>query len=230
MRLRHIERGTRLDINEKAGNHDESPTYEAIFYDIHDLINETSFIVQCSKLNRNFSSIDRDTVLEISFTIGPSVYTFTGRASGKMYTDMVIIEQLSEIDELNRRKYQRDEIRVEVRVYGLPEEQVNGPRFVHPTVRPAMVDVSFDISAGGMCVVTNTSLTSEYDPFYLVEFSLTDKDTFLLPAKLVRRSKYARSRIGKFDYGFQFLFDGRPDEMSHLTKAILSKKLSFFSA
>ena len=228
MVLRLIERGTQLHISDPAGQVDGIIEYDAIFHDIHDLVRETSFIVQCSKLNRNYSRLDRNAVLNISFTNGPNIYSFTGRIAGKMYTDMIIIEQASEIETLNRRIYQRDEIRVEVRVYGLPEERMNDSRFYIPETKPALTDVSFDVSSGGICIISNTVLNSEHDPNYLVEFSFSDKDRFVLPSKLVRRSKYARSRVGKYDYGFQFIFDNLPDEKGRLTKAILSKKLSFF--
>jgi len=226
MVLRFIERGTRLQIVEKDGLADEKKAYDAIYHDMHDLINETSFVVKCPEMNKNYESIAMNTPFVISFTIGSNVYTFKGRVIGKMYSDSVIIEQTSNIETLNRRKYQRDEIRTEVRIYSLTEEQLQGPRFARPGTQPLMVEVSFDISAGGMCIITNSLLNPSYDPYYLIEFSLSDKDWFLIPAQLVRRSSHARSRIGKHDYGFQFIFKENSDERIHLTKAILNKKLS----
>ena len=230
MQLRHIERGTRLQIRPVSNQGVDDEVYEALFHDVHDLVKETSFVVQCSRLNRNYLQIGRNTVLEVSFTKGPEVYTFTGRVISKMYSDMVIIEQVAEIMTLNRRIYQRDEIRVEVKVYGLPEDMCNERRFVQPVSKPLLSDVSFDISAGGMCIVTNVVLKSDCDPYYLLEFSLSSKDQFLLPSIAVRKSNFARSRIGKFDYGFQFIFDNMPDEKSRLTKSILSKKLSYIKS
>ena len=226
MVLRLIQRGTHLQISVPTGQESGSEMYEATFYDMHDLIRETSFIVQCAELNKNFSSLNRDTALEISFTQGSNIYSFTGRAASKMRNDLVIIEQLTDIETLNRRIYQRDEILVEVRVYGLPEELVAEPRHKAPEGKPAMVDVSFDVSSGGMCILSNTVLASEYDPYYLLEFSFSDKDWFLLPSRLVRRSKYARSRVGRYDYGFEFLFASLPEEKTRLTKTILTKKLA----
>ena len=73
--------------------------------------------------------------------------------------------------------------------------------------------------------MTNILLSSKYDPYYLVEFALSEKDTFLLPAKLVRRSNYPRTKIGRYDYGFQVIYDKMPEEKARLTRAILHKKL-----
>ena len=226
MRLGLIERGTRLKIGVQDVSGIESDAYDATFYDMHDLINETSFIVQCLKLNRNLNKLDKNAVLDISFSIGATVHTFTGRAAGKMYNDMVIIEQIDEIETVNRRKYQRDELHVELRLYELSEDKINESKYASPQTPPVLVDMSFDVSSGGMCIITDASLKPEYDPYYLAEFSLGEKDTFILPAKLVRRSKYARSKVGKNDYGFKFMFENMPNEMGRLTKAILSEKLS----
>jgi len=227
MILRYIERGTNLQIDAKMEGEAESTIYEATFYDLYDFVNETSFVVQSSKLNRDFSRIDQSVVMYISFMRGEFIYSFTGRASGKMYNDMVIIDVLSGIEELNRRTYDRDEIRVDVKVYGLPEDQISEVKYMKPVGKPAMSDVSFDISSGGMCIISNTVLKSEFDPYYLVEFSFGTWDQFLLPAKLVRKSNYARTKIGRFDYGFEFIFDHLPNEKGRLTKAIVNKKLSY---
>ena len=204
--------------------------YSATFYDMYDVKTDRSFIAKSSDLSKAYNSFDRDTEIRVSFAQGPNVYSFAGRAIGKTQSDMVIIEQTTEIDTENRRKFERDEIRVEVKIYPLLETQTSESRYAIPNERPIITDTSFDVSAGGMCIVTNTTFNTRYDPYYLVEFSITDKELFLLPAKLVRRSNYARSRIGKYDYGFQFLFEHMPEETGRLTKAILSKKLSFFGS
>ena len=229
MILRLIKRGTQLNIIDRSAQGDDTGVYEALFHDMHDVVKGTSFVIQCSKLNRNYDKVGPNAVLEISYIEGPTIYKFTGRIAGKVYTDMLIIEQLSEIEELNRRIYQRDEVRVEVKIYGLPDTELSSAKFVIPDIKPALSDVSFDVSAGGMCIITNAALNSEYDPYYLIEFSLSDKDRFLLPAKVVRKSKHPRTRIGRCDYGFQFIFDNMPDEKGRLTKAILNRKLSFLS-
>ena len=227
MQLRHIERGTHMQIRFKTEQGDEYETYDAVFNDIHDPESETLFTVQCSKMNRNYSNLGQDSLLEIDFTMGPEVHTFTGRAVSKTSGDLVAIEQLTEIDTTNRRFFQRDEIRVDVRLYALPEEKINERKYSPPVNKPVFTDVSFDISAGGICIVTNKILKSEHDQYYLIEFSLSNMDQFLLPAKVVRKSEFIRSKIGKYDYGFQFIFDNMPKEKSRLTKSILNKKLLY---
>ena len=70
MVLRYIERGTSLQIIEGTERDAESNIYDATFYDLYDHVNESSFVVQCSKLNRDFSKIEPNTILHITFTRG----------------------------------------------------------------------------------------------------------------------------------------------------------------
>jgi c-di-GMP-binding flagellar brake protein YcgR len=181
----------------------------------------------CSWLYENFDRLCLGARLNVSFNADAFTYSFIGAAKEKLRANgLVMIEQLTEVEELRRRQFDRDELRVNVKVYGLPEAKVTQSRFDKPEGPPELVDVSFDVSSGGVCVVTNTLLSSKFDPYYLVEFTLTDKDYFLLPAKLVRRSNYPRTKIGRYDYGFQLLYEHLPEEKGRLTRAILSRKLS----
>ena len=225
MLLRHIDKGTRLQIIVNPENAEIREEYEASFYDMHNIVSEKSFIVQCSKLYRHLDTLDQNADMEVSFSQGASVYTFFGAIIGKKQ-DMVILEQMGDVKTVNRRIYQRDELRVDVRVYKLREDMQNERKYSQPTEGPVLTELSFDISAGGMCIITNKFLKPEYHKFYLIEFNMGDKERFLLPAEIVRRSNYLRSAVGKFDYGFKFIFDNMPEEKSRLTKAILGKKLS----
>jgi len=44
---------------------------------------------------------------------------------------------------------------------------------------------------------------------------------------LVRRSNYPRTKLGRYDYGFQFIYEKLPEEKARLTRAILNKKLQY---
>ena len=226
MVLGHIERGMRLIMRAGSESGHNDNVYTATFQNIHDLTTESTFVAKSAELSKHYSGFDGNEALEVSFSNGPNIYTFSGRVIGKKSGDVIIVEQLTDIETLNRREYQRDEIRVETKVYPLSEESINDSKVTRTTGAPVLTDVSFDISVGGMCIVTNKSLDTKYDPYYLVEFTINNRDGFILPSKLVRRSNYARSRIGKYDYGFQFLFKNATEDMARLTKAILSKKLS----
>ena len=223
MVLGHIERGTHLFIFEELNKAAISDVLEA---DFHYLENDTSFVVRSNKLYERFDSLDRSAHLNISFMTGPYVNSFHGFAKEKLRGGMVLIEQLTDIISHNRRQFDRDEIRVPVWLYDLPESIRNKSFFEKPTYEPVLTETTFDVSIGGMCIITNKTINPERDPFYLAEFSLMERDYHILPAKLVRRSNYSRTSIGRYDYGFQFVLDNMPDEKARLTKGIIYRKIS----
>jgi len=226
MNLKYLERGTKLKIFEEYDMRAVSEEYDAVFKYFE---TETLFIIFSPEIYENYDKLNADAILNISFMTDFNIYIFTGRAVEKQRTSgMILVEQLAEIVTINRRKYTRDEMRVRVRAYGLSEKKLESTYFDLPDAVPELVDMTYDISVGGVCVISNTLLTCKYDPYYLIDFTLTanDKDAFVLPSKLVRRSNYPRTKIGRYDYGFQFIFDNLPDERGRLSRAILSRKLS----
>jgi len=223
MDLKHIERGTKFTIYEELQKRAVSDEHEAVFR-YHE--SDRQIVVQCAWLYENYDRLNLGAQLNVSYGTDSIVHSFTGLAREKLRGNgLVMIEQLSEVETKSRRQFDRDEIRVNVSVYGLPEAKLSSAVFEKPAGTPDFTDVSFDISSGGLCVVTNTLLSSKYDPYYLVEFALSEKDRFVLPAKLARKSNYPRTKIGRYDYGFQFIYDKLPEEKARLTRAILNKKL-----
>ena len=222
MSLNHIPRGTKLTIYEELQNRAVSDEHEAIFRYQED---DRLMVVQCAWLYENYDSLSLGARLNISYESTTDSYSFTGLPREKLRNGLVMIEQITNVEVNSRRQYARDEVRVYVDIYGLPESKLSSAVFKKPEGEPDLRDISFDISSGGICVITNTLLSSKHDPNYLAVFSFSEKDRFVLPTKVVRKSNYPRTKIGRYDYGFQFVFDKMPEEKSRLTTAILNKKL-----
>jgi len=223
MVLRHIERGTKLIIYEELHQRAVSDEHEAVFR-YHE--SDKLLVIQCSWLYENFDRLNLGARLNISFGSESTVNTLIGVAKEKLRGNgLVMIEQITEIETKSRRQFDRDEIRVIVNVYGMPESKLTVNPIEIPDSKPDLSDISFDISSGGLCIITNTLLSSKHDPNYIVEFSLSEKDRFLLPTRIVRKSNYPRTKIGRYDYGFQFIFDNSAEEKARLTRAILNRKL-----
>ena len=224
MQLRHIEPGTKISVFREGDHHAAKVDYETVFRYFE---SDSHFVVKCAEMYDEYDAIGQNTNLLMSFSIGPHIYTFHGRVLEKLkFSGMLMIEQRTELKKINRRTYERDELRLRVRINGLPASMIGESRRHKMDDQPDMTDMTFDVSSGGLCVISNSVLKSEHDPYYLLEFSLSDRDSFLLPAKLVRRSNYPRARIGKYEYGFQFIFDKYPDDKGRITSAILNNKLS----
>jgi len=223
MKLSHLAKGTKLFIFEEIHNRAVSDGHEAV---IRYIEGERLVTVSCPWLYENYERLYLGSQLNISFNQGSQVHSFIGVAKLKVGSGFqVVLEQLSEIESSERRKFDRDELRLNVTVYGMPESKISAKKFNRPEAPPEFTDISYDLSSGGLCIITNTLLSSKHDPFYLLEFSLTSKDNFLLPSKLARRSNYPRTKIGKYDYGFQFIYDNLPEEKGRLTAAILNRKI-----
>jgi len=226
MKLGTIERGTKLKVFEEHNGSAVSDEFDAVFrsYETGRL-----FTILSPGLYENYAKLHPKATLNIRFISGASLHNFKGYAVEKQHANgIILVEQATEISSVNRREYERDELRVKVKIYGLSEKKLHTSRFSWPEMIPDISDITYDVSAGGICVISNVLLNSKYDPYYLIEFALTsnEKDSFLLPAKLVRRSNYPRTKIGRYDYGFQFIYDHLPDAKSRVTRAILSRKLA----
>jgi len=224
MDVSQIDRGTTLTIFEELQQRALSDQHEAVlrYHESNRLL-----VVQCSWLYDNYDRINLGAKLNVSYGDDVNTYSFIGRAHEKLRSNgLVMIEQLTDVETSSKRQFSRDELRLTVSVYGLPEAKLTAPQHQKPDTKPELSDVSFDISSGGLCLVTNILLSSKFDPYYLVEFTLSEKDSFLIPSRLVRRSNYPRTKIGRYDYGFQFLYDHMPEEKSRLTRAILNRKIS----
>jgi len=227
MNLGHIERGTKLKIFEAFEGRAVSDEYEATFKFL-----ETGklFLIQSQGLYTNYEKLKHDATLTVCFQTDHDRHMFSAHIVEKQRSKgILLLEQLADIVTINRRNYERDELRVKVNIYGLPSNFLGESSYSRPTALADMTDYIYDISSGGICIISNTLLTSKYDPYYLVEFSLSsnDRDMFLLPARLVRRSNYPRTKIGRYDYGFEFIFDNHPEEKGRVTRGILSRKLSY---
>jgi len=224
MGTNQIERGTKLTIYEELQKRAVSDEHDAVFRYYE---NDKLLVVQCAWLYENYDRLSLGAQLNISYDTDTKMNTFIALPKEKLRGNgLVMVEQLSEIETKSRRQFSRDEIRVSVDVFGLHASKASSSFFERPEGPPDLTDISFDISSGGLCVITNTLLSSKFDPHFLVSFSLSEKDKFILPAKIVRKSNYPRTKIGRYDYGFQFVFDNMPEEKARLTRAILNKKLS----
>ena len=224
MKAADIKRGTKVTLFKEVDKRAIGDGYDAEFRHAEQ---DVCLAVYSATLFESFDELAFNTQFIAAFEVGHMIYTFTGILKEKLRTpNMVVIEQISKIKSFNRRKSERDELLFKVNIYNLPPDKLTESNFESLATQPLLSDTTFDISSGGMCIITNSLLKSRFEPHFLVELSISAKDRFLLPAKLVRSLKHHRAVIGKYDYGFQFLFDHLPGVKTRLTSAIMTKKLS----
>ena len=225
MHLTFIEKGTPMTIVPGKVSGEGEASYDAAFYEMS---SDTTFWARSKALYNAVASSDTGDRMLVAFSRTAYVYTFYARAvsvtveSGEY---LIKIEQITGMEEVNRRSDHRDEITINVRLFGLKEADLMAKRFVKADSSPVFAGETFDVSSGGLCLVSNNALESHFEPYFLCEFAI-GKELFLLPAKLVRKGNCPQTMLFRHDYGLAFQLEGIVHERTRLINALFKLKLS----
>lgn len=216
MLLKFIERDTTMKIQVIVNGENVGEAYAALFYDLD---TDTSFFARCHELYDRFPNLPPGAHLKVTFWLRENMYMFEGRPielAPYMGSNSVLIKQTTDIDVSSLRRDARNEMSVLVRLYTFvpygTTASVMGGEFIFAAE-------TFDISAGGFCLVSNEPFDTK-ELLFTAEFNLSGRSDFLLPAKLVRKGDSPQTVLYHFDYGFVFLFDDCLDEKPRLSAAI----------
>lgn len=223
MQLNFINKGTVFYISsgENGGNSDN--LIETRFFEFKE---RNLFYAEGIELYNNFNNL-ANINLNVIFYREANMYSFTGKLvditrRGNVY--LTIIEQATDFQVSSRRKYARDELGLHVMLYEISELNLKNNKILK-TDAPVFSGTTLNVSVGGLCLASNLRLYAKSEPYFLVEFTLNQKDTFLLPAKLMRKGNCPQTAVYKYDYGFQFLYEYVPQEEEKLTTALFTAKL-----
>ncbi|MCL1975149.1 MAG: hypothetical protein FWG61_03170 [Firmicutes bacterium] len=225
MQLRFIESDMPLCLRPEDRFGKSVDVFDVLFFELATL---TSFWAKSEKLYQGFSALGENARVGITFSLDKRFYRLEGelktiKKEREQY--LTLIEQIAPIEQVSQREHFREEIRSKVNVYGLNAQDLQkGLPFKLPPA-PELCCEMFDISIGGLCLVGNEFFESAYEPLFLLEFKLGSKNSFLLPAKLVRKGQCPQTTLFNYDYGFGFIFDHDPKEKHRLSDAIFSSKL-----
>ncbi len=225
MHLTFIEKRTPMTIVPGKVSGEGGASYEAEFYDMS---SDTTFWARSEALYNAVAGSDTGDRMLVAFSRTAYVYTFYARAISVMVEGgeyLTKIEQITGMEEVNRRSDHRDEITIKVRIFGLNEADLLERRFVKADYTPVFTSETFDISSGGLCLVSNDTLESRFEPYFMCEFTL-GKERFLLPAKLVRKGDCPQTTLFRHDYGLAFLLEGIEHERTRLIDALFNVKIS----
>ena len=136
MELSLLERGTKLKVYEELQQRAISDEYEAVFR-YHE--SDKLIVVQCAWLYENYDKLSLGARLNLSYSDEVNEYAFIGLAKEKLRGHgLVMIEQLTDVETTSRRQFNRDELRVNVNVYGLPESKITATVFEVPASAPEL--------------------------------------------------------------------------------------------
>lgn len=222
MHLKLIEKDTLLDISTC-----DEVLYSATF---HDVDSDTSFYIVNDELFEECENLRNN--LNVSFTCEDIIYSFiakTVRATKRNNLNLVLLQQCSAFSSKSRRKHPRDEIKMEARLFSLDEFELEEPLFINSQRELFFPGVCFDISQGGLGLVSNDPMDFELGMYFLIELLIGQKkDRFILPAKLVRIGDCPQTALYKYDYGLEFIFAENSNEKSRLCGSLLNAKLQTY--
>ena len=228
MNLSYIPRGKSLQIYEEGGDPKRPATYSGNFYEAAD---GSSFYLKSAKLYRNFHDARHGTDLRISFFLGDVLYEFVGhvlRAGDDRGMNLLLVEQQSEIEPAQRRRYDREALAIHLQLYEIAEQDIQNVDLRQFARRVVFTGVTADISTGGLCMVSKERLDSPSGSYFLIEFILNKKERFLLPAKLIRKGDHPKINLYRYEYGFIFVFDHLPQDRERLTTALFMEKFRLY--
>jgi hypothetical protein len=213
--LRFIDVNTKLTILEYASNEEIIRTYTGRFRDIE---RGLTFLAESDELNTD--KIGAETRLRVEFLRGTHLFAFDAKLHGKLIKDgkqLIMLDQTSEIKESTHRAAPRIELTASVTVFESMDYMQSGYVISQ--------GVSLDISADGLCLLTNQQIAEEEKTKrYILDFSF-GKYRFILPARLIRMSDSAQFIQFKFEYGFIFEYSENSDEKSRLITSMLQYRL-----
>jgi hypothetical protein len=218
MYLKFIDRNTQMKIRMKTDSEDGGAEYRALFYDLD---TDLTFFARSEEIYALAGDAE-GSLVNVTFWLRENMYTFEGKligAASHMGEHMVLIEQMSLIAATSRRSDTRNEMRIHVNLYEMTQKDMELEKPRIPESGPIYMAETFDVSAGGFCLVSNEPLMSD-GPLFLAEFSLSDKSEFLLPVRLLRKGNCPQTVLYHYDYGFLFVFDRIPGEKARVATAI----------
>jgi hypothetical protein len=214
MHIHIVDRGTPLEIEVQTYGGERIANMKAVFYDSQ---GRMSLTVDCEALFDHYREPKPGTKLYISFYREQLKYSFEGVfASGQeqMGKKMVNITMLSNIKTESRRTVKRFEIYVKISIYALENGQ-KGPLLGEGETN----DVTFD----AFSVASDVDIPVSDDKPLALEFTLFNKHSFFLPAKILKKSKASVVSAMTYEYVFLFNYTDRPNEKDRLISAFFKE-------
>ena len=215
MELRFIEEGVKMDIqiSAKKNTYIDGKNFLGTFLR-SDFGND--FYVQCDELYVHANTLTPECALNISFFKGAEVAMFRARLSdtrllGGRY--VLLLTAISPIEKHSRRRSPRIEASFPINIYTGNEVDLISK------------ETTFDISNGGICVVTNNRLPLKQGETYHLEFSLGPSQIFSLTTRLVRSGNSDQNLNYRFDHAFVFDYPEGDEKTNQLALALFDYRL-----
>ena len=221
MQLRFIANGTRLDV-QAALDGSRAYSEESLFGTFIDTYNDLLFSIECPALLKRTRTPQEGDFLRFTFFRGAESYTFEGRInsiSEEFGKNLIYVDAVSPLEKSNRRKSQRIQVSLPATLYKQTPDQKDKPGEF------SLKCTTFDISAMGMCLLSNERLNLGAGTDFVVELQLPNSGPFILPVKHIRTGNCPQFAAYNHDHAFELDDEGGFNTIYNLTLEIFKLKL-----
>ena len=220
MQLRFIDSGTRLDVQAAPSG---SRSYEEEIYvgKFSSMEDSTTFTLECNALYERPQKFIQGDYLKFTFFRGSEIYTFEGQINGiiSKYDNRIKVSAVTPLEKSNRRKSNRIQINIPVKIYKKNPAEPNGAGDLVCT------GTTFDISNTGICIMSNEKLDLRKSSQFTVEFSLLRFEApFFLTVNHVRSSACLQFVQFEYDHAFLFDCDNEAEKVNKMTLSLFKYK------
>ncbi|MCL2003965.1 MAG: hypothetical protein FWG72_08185 [Oscillospiraceae bacterium] len=214
MQLHLIDRGTPLQIDVQTFSGEQITSFKGTYHDTEGRVRLT---VEGGELYEHCLQPQADTKLLVSFFREEQKCSFEGRCVGteeRRGVRLVNITMLSAIKVESRRTQKRFEIFLKVNIYAFENGQ-----------KGALLGdgETNDVSLDALSITSDVDMQKGDDKRYAAEFTLFNKHTFSIPAKvLVKKDAPAVSAMN-YEYVLLFDFTDRLHEKKRLINAFFNE-------
>jgi hypothetical protein len=217
MDFRFIDDGTQMDICQK--NADDAPTYYGTFDKI---VRGATFNVTCDPLYEKFDALDLNIIYVFTFYRGADAFTFDAKLTEKLddfHHQTLVFTATTTVSTYSRRSAHRLQIQIPIQIFEKDDEK--------PLQKGENIceGITYDISRGGLTVLSNERLKLELRKVYITEYEI-NKTIFRMPVEFVRVSERGLSPMFRLDYAFMYSGgETLKEELNRMTLALFEHQL-----
>ena len=216
MVFRLIEKGTRFNIESSAKN---SESGVRMIGSLYEPANDIVLLIEGDDLYEYCAALTSVAVFTVQFQRGSKEYTFEAKFERVLTINNVKLTEVIAVSMISvgpRRSTWRFGMMLDVNIYTKNENEDTNPDFTGQT---------YDISCDSIGIWSNGEILNT-NGRYNISFSLRTRDSFRIPAKLLRKKPAPKISLYKYDYVFIFEYTDDQRTKTRLLDSLIKSNLN----
>jgi len=212
---RHIEKGTRfsIEVTDKQNN-----TNISFSGSLHEPVKDTTLVISNDQLFDYCAVLPSTVLMTFNFMHGEKSYSFEAKYDLAVTRDGVKLTEATAIGilkESSRRATKRFGVLLEVELL----DQKDGS-----DVKPVCAGQSYDMSCDALSLWSNANL-DQSERIYYARFKLFNRDTFIIPSRMLRKKSAPLSSFFRYEYVFLFYYNEDMTTKNRVLDAFINNSL-----